>query len=61
MQNIFFLFGLRHCNQGLLIVIVYYLKILKQKKKQHIIIMNNRIISSHMDPMYIETAYILLC
>ena len=45
----------RHCDQGLIVVIVYYSNIWN-KKEDNVII--SRIISSHMGPIYIETAYI---
>ena len=44
----------KHCDRGLIAVIVYYFQI--WNKKEHIII--NRVMSSHMGPMYIETPYI---
>ena len=42
----------KHCNQGLIVVIIYYFQI--WNKKEHNIIIN-RVISSHMGSMYIET------
>ena len=51
----YFLSCPRHCDWGLIVVIVYYFQILNKKKYNFII---SRVISSHMDPMYIETPYI---
>ena len=49
-QNIF-LSCPRYCDRGLIVVRVYYFQI--WNKKEHTIIIN-RVISSHMGPMYID-------
>ena len=56
----FFLSRPRHGDQELIVVIINYFQIWKKnnKKTKHNIIIN-RVISSHMGPMYIETSYIL--
>ena len=51
----FFLSCSRHCDLRLIVVIVYNFQI--WSKKEHIIIIC-RVISRHMDPMYIELPYI---
>ena len=48
----------RPFDQGLIIVIVYYFQICNKKKKHKIII--NRVISSLMGPLYIETSVVTL-
>ena len=50
--HIFFLTCPRHCDQGLLIVIICYFQIWNKKEISIII---NRVISSHMASMYLET------
>ena len=50
-HKIFFLFGIRHYDQALIVFMVYYFPVCK---KEHNIIIS-RVISSNMGPMYIET------
>ena len=52
-RKIFFLSSPRHCNRGLIVVIVYYSE---TAKNTALLLVEH--ISSHMDPMYIETPYI---
>ena len=55
MQNIF-LFGLRHCDQRMIVVLVNYFQIWNKKEQ----IINSRVISSDVSPMYIDSYHDLL-